>query len=187
MKLVFLHALIIFAVSGCYTLQHRLKDTFVKPGGIFVPVFDNLTDEIGAERVFTDSLIRELLVHQELIAATRENTSYELLGTLLNVDTTNTASTEAGFKGLQGYRRMPTEQGIRVRLLLKLKDVANNKIVWEKTYEGFRRVNTLISRTNDYQMPSSVGPINQSIAESTYATVARDIMRDVYDDMLESM
>jgi hypothetical protein len=150
-------------------------------------VFDNLTDEVGAERVFTDSLIRELLVHQELVASSRTDSSYELRGVLLNVDTSNTASTEVGFKGLQTYRRMPTEQGIRVRLSLKLRDVANDKVIWEKNYEGFRRVNTLISRTNDYQIPSSVGPINQSIIESTYSTVARDIMRDVYDDMLESM
>lgn len=177
---------IIWWLGGCgYTLQHRLKGTFVNPKGIFVPVFDNLTDEIGAERVFTNALIRELANGREVLLSDRAAGGLELRGVLTQVDVAPTTSTELGFKGLQSYRRLPTEVGVRVTMRLNLFEISNGQHLWSKEFTFFRRVNAPLSRTFDYEAPSSLGPLTQSIVESTYADLARDIMRDVYDEMME--
>src|SRR5258708_4863845 len=48
-------------LSSCgYTLNHRLKEVFREDRSLFVPVFDNLTDETGVELVFTNALLREI-------------------------------------------------------------------------------------------------------------------------------
>lgn len=187
-KIVSIHLLLVFLAffTGCgYTLQHRLKDTFVNSKGFFVPVFDNNTDEIGAEKVFTNALIRELSNGSEVLLADRETGGLELRGTLSEIQVVPTASTELGFKGLQGYRRLPTEIGVRVNLRLALSDIGTGRPVWSKDFTGFRRVNAPLNRTYDFEGPSSLGPLTQSIVESTYENIARDIMRDVYDEMME--
>lgn len=183
---------VVFAVfamtlaSGCgYTVQHRLKDSFLNPKGIFVPVFDNQTNEIGAERTFSNALIRELVSRREVLLANRQNGGLELRGTVVAIDVAPSALTDKGFRGLPPYRRMPSELGVRVSLSLKLIQMSDEKVLWTKDFNGFRRVNTPINRTFDYEAPSAAGVLTQSLVESVYAEIARDIMRDVYDEMVE--
>ncbi|MBI4403033.1 MAG: hypothetical protein HY537_02660 [Deltaproteobacteria bacterium] len=168
-----------------YTLRHRLKESFVNEKGIFVPVFDNRTDETGVERVFTNALIRELLSRREVIIADRSQAGLELKGAVERIDQGPTAFTDPGFRGLQPYRRLPTEMGVTVVLSLSLNDLRTGGRIWSQSFTGFRRVATPANRTYDFEAPSSAGLITQSIVESLYADIARDIMRDVYDDMVE--
>lgn len=175
--------LLIFTHCG-YTLQHRLKESFQAPNGIFVPVFDNLTNETGAERVFTNALIRELTSRHEVVLGTRENGAIELRGVLERIDASPTAYTEPGFKGLAPFKRLPSEIGVSVSLTLTL--MVTGRVEWVKSFQGYRRVNAPLKRTFDFEAPSSVGPITQSLVFSTYFEIARDIMRDVYDEMVEN-
>ena len=65
--------ILLLALSGCgYTLNHRLKDSFYDKRGIFVPIFLNRSDEIGAERAFTNALIHELQSRREIVITSRE-------------------------------------------------------------------------------------------------------------------
>jgi hypothetical protein len=175
-----------FLLSGCgYTLQHRLKEGFTNPQGIYVPVFTNLTDEIGAERVLTDAFIRELQSRGGIVITQRRPGAYEVRGTITGISYTPTALTPLSFGGLQDYRRLPTEISVVITVGFELVDPAKDKVLWSGSYSNFRRVAAVLSRTYDYESPSSLGLIQQSLIESQYAGIARDIMRDAYDSMLE--
>jgi len=179
-------AALAMTVGGCgYTLSHRLKDTFADQRGIFVPVFENHSEEVGVERVFTNALIRELQSRGEILMSTRENGGLELFGTLTRVEVVPTAWSDRGIKGLRDNRRLPSEVGIEVALKLVLMDPKEKKVLWQGYFTGRRRVEAPLNRTYTYEAPSAVAMITQSIAESRYSDVARDIMRDVYDEMVE--
>ncbi len=174
-------------IQACgYTLNHRLTQAFegVK-GGIFVPVFNNSTDELGAEKVFTDALIRELLSRGQVSIVGREEASAVLEGTVTSITYPQTAYTEQGFHGLQAYRRLPSEYGVTVELSLRLVDMKTKNILWSNGFRSFQRVAAPVSRTSSFEGASSVGLITQSIIDGTYENIARNIMRDVYDEMVE--
>ncbi len=175
----------ILSLSGCgYTLSHRLKDTFNDKRGVFVPVFENTTEEVGVERVFTNALIRELQSRGEVVMSSRSKGGLELLGKLDVINVAPTAWSDVGFKGLPGFRRAPSELGVDIGMSLVLIDPEKGEI-WRRRFSGRRRVEAPLDRTYNFQAPSAVGPITQSIVESKYADIARDIMRDVYDEMVE--
>jgi len=177
--------LLCFLLNGCgYTLSHRLKDTFTDKKGIFVPVFANQTQEVGAERVFTNALIRELQSRGEITMTSRDQGGLELFGTITAIEILPTAWTDRGLKGIPDFRRLPSELSIEVRIELALNDPAKGE-VWRANFSGRRKVETPLDRTYNYQAPSSLGLLTQSLAESRYADIARDIVRDVYDEMVQ--
>lgn len=176
--------LFLFFTACGYTLQHRLKETFQVSKGIFVPVFDNLTEETGAERIFTNALIRELISHDEIVMADRSEGAWELKGTLVQLDALPTVQTEPGFRGLQPYRRLPSEIGVAARISLSLKD-PQGKVIWTRDFAGFRRLDAPLNRTYDYESPSSLGPMIQSLGEYLQPEIARTMMQDVYDEMVD--
>ncbi len=179
-------AVLIGILSGCgYSLQHRLKEGFDNPIGLYVPVFENTTDEIGAERVFTDAFIRELQSRGGTVITQRKPGAYEVRGVIQSISYTPTNLTPMAFQGLEDYRRLPTEIVVEAGVGLSLVDPATQKVFWSGSFSNFRRVPAELSRTKNYQSPSSLGILQQSLIESQYPAIARDIMRDVYDSILE--
>ena len=174
-------------LPGCgYTLSHRLTATFDKAKhGVFVPVFSNATDEVGAEQVFTNALIRELQSRGELKVTARESALAVLEGTLTSISVNQTAYTDQGFHGLQSYRRLPSEYEVAVDLALRLIDTKSNAVLWSNSFRSFQRLAAPVSRTYSYEAASSTGLITQSIIDNSYQSIARNIMRDVYDEMVE--
>ena len=178
--------ILLLLLSGCgYTLQHRLKEPFTSPRGVFVRMFDNQTDEVGVESVFTNALVRELLGHDELKVVRSTGDALELWGTVDSISHGVTSFTDPGFSGLSETRRMPAEIGISVGITLKLWDPKGAKFIWSRGFSFENRVGAPIDRASDRQAPSSVGLITQSLLESRYQEIARDMMRDVFDDMVE--
>lgn len=149
-------------------------------------MFLNETEETGAERIFTNALIRELESHGNLTLNHRGEDALELRGQVTSISYSPSAFSDFGFGGLQSYRRIPVELGLNVSVSLTLIDPkANNKVLWTGGFSGFRRVETPLNRTYDFEAPSSLGNFTLSLVEARYHDVARDIMRDVYDDMVE--
>lgn len=173
------------ALAGCgYSLHHRLVAAFSDPRGIHVPIFTNNTEEIGAERIFTHACIRELksrgLVPFKAPGAPGVG---RLEGTVEQISYVPTGYTAQGFEGLNPFRRLPTELGLNVVIHLRL--VRNGKAEWEGRFTGFRRVEVPADRTYDYQAPSSIGLRTQTTLELRYAEIAKDVMRDAYDAMVD--
>ena len=174
------------ALAGCgYSLSHRLKEGFRNPNGVYVPVFTNNTDEVGAERVFTDAAIRELQSRGEIRIVEKTEGAYEFRGTVESIRYLHSALTPTPFGGLQNYRRLPTEIVVEVGISCQLVNPKTQEILWGGSFGGFRRVAGVLSRTQDFQAPSSLALTQQSLIESQYSGIARDIMRDMYDSTME--
>jgi hypothetical protein len=174
-------------LSACgYTLNHRLTPTFEGVRrGVFIPVFTNNTDEVGAEAVFTNALIRELESRGELRVTDREAAQAVLEGTINAIRSSHTAYTDPNFRGLQSYRRIPAEYEVVVDVSLRLIEKSSGRVLWGNSFSSFQRLAAPISRTYSHEGASSTGLITQSIIDSSYGNLARNIMRDVYDDMVE--
>jgi hypothetical protein len=178
--------LLVFLLQGCgYTLQHRVKSGFANPQGLFVPLFTNMTEEIGAERVLTDAFIRELQSRGGIVITHRKAGAYEVRGTVTGISYSPTALTPLSFGGLQSYRRLPTEIQVQISVAITLVNPQTEEVLWSGSFSNFRRLPAILSRTHDYEAPSSLGLLQQSLIESQYPLIARDIMRDVYDSILE--
>ncbi len=178
--------LLALVISGCgYTLSHRLRSEFQSNRGFFVPVFDNQTEETGAERIFTSALIKELESHGNIVMDHGGKDGLELRGVVTGISYTPSVLSDFGYLGLQSYRRIPVELGLNVSVNLALVDTRTSKVLWSGGFSGFRRVEAPVNRTYDFEAPSSLGLFTLSLVEARYQDVARDIMRDVYDAMVE--
>lgn len=178
----------LLVLSGCgYTLNHRLQSTFKSPAGLFVPVFDNRTQEVGTEIVFTNALIRELLSHGEKVAHEKpsQEEALEIHGTVTQVQRNVEVQSAAGLPGFVAYQRIPDQIGIRAFILIEAKNTKTGKVVWQKEFSSYQRVSAPLNRTQDSALPSSLANTTESLIESVYPLIARDIMRDVYDSMVE--
>lgn len=182
--------ILLSGMTGCYTLNHRLLDAFQDKRGIFVPMFANVTDEIGAERIFTHAIVRELQSRGEVLVTSREQAAYTLEGTVTSISYTPVALSPTGFLGLQDYRRLATDLVVTASVGLSLVSNSTGKSVWDRSFGSFRRiaapagVPAPVGRTYNYEAPSSIGLQTQSIIESRYIDIARDVTRDMYDEMV---
>ena len=173
-------------LGGCgYTLNHRLQDTFRNPKGFFIPIFDNKTQEVGTEIVFTNALIRELISHGETVIPDKTEEGLELRGTVTQVQRGVEVQSPAGFRGLQPYQRIPDQIGVRAFILIELLNPKTGKVLWSREFNAYRRVSAPLNRSMDVDAPSSLGLTTESLIEDSYLLIARDIMRDVYDAMVE--
>ncbi len=168
-----------------YHLTPKLKKDFGSQRGIFVPVFENNTDETGAERVFTDAVIHELQSRHLVILSSRKKGALELKGSIQSITYFATALTVPGYLGLQSYRRVPQEIGIQVVLQMTLEDPQTKKILWQSTFPDFRRVYGNTNRTFAYQGSSQLGMIDLTLVYQTFPQIAGDIVRDLYDRMMD--
>ena len=172
--------------GGCgYTLNHRLQDSFKSPQGIFIPVFENKTQEVGTEIVFTNALIRELLMHGEKVSSQKKEGTLELRGTVTRISRTVEVQSAAGIKRLLAYQRVPDQIGVRAYVLLELVEPSTKTVKWSQEFTTYRRVSAPLDRMMDVDAPSSLGNTTESLIENSYPLVARDMMRDAYDAMME--
>lgn len=176
---------------GCgYTLSHRLRKEFENPKGIFVPVFSNQTEEMGAEMVFTNALLRELKLHQNFHLADKpESTEVELKGVVekITYQPTSFFAPSAGVNKLQSYVMMPDQINVVATVNLSLINKETKKVLWSQSVSGYRIVSANLARTGDREAASGFGVYTQSLIDSRYGDIARDIMRDMYDSMVENL
>jgi len=176
---------------GCgYSLSHRLKTVFDNSNGVFVPVFKNETEELGAEMVFTNALLRELKVHQKFnVAENKDSTPLELQGVVEQISYQPTAlyAPAQGVNKLQPYSNIPDQINLVATVRLDLINKETKKVVWTQKASGSRIVGAYLGRTGDKEAASGFGTYTQSLIDVRYSDVARDIMRDMYDSMAESL
>ncbi len=187
----FLIILPCFLSLGCgYSLSHRVKNVFLHPQGLFVPVFNNETEEMGAEMVFTNALLREIKVHQNVkVVDKRDLTPLELKGSVEKISYTPSAfyAPAPGTNKLQSYVMMPDQINVVATVKLSLLNRDTKEVLWSQSVSGSRIVSASLSRTGDKEAASGFGIYTQSLIDSRYSDIARDIMRDMYDSMVESL
>ncbi len=185
-NLIFVFAYFLMLSSCGYTLKHRLKDNFetAKKGAICIPWFKNKSLYIGAERIFTNALIRELRGRGQLDFSS-DSCNYYIKGEITSISVSPVAFTDPGFNGLQSWRRLPLEYVTNVTLALKLIEKRTWTTLWENSFSQSQRFGSSSLRTHSYEAPSSIGLITESNIEKSFYEIARDMMRDVYDDIVE--
>lgn len=174
---------------GCgYTFNHRLADRFNNPKGIYVPIFYNGTDAVGAEMAFTNAIIRKLLSHGENVVYNESESGLILKGTIqqISYQKENFQSIPAvNSSTTYDYNRIPDKIAVVASIRLTLFDTATKKELWTQEYPGFERVSAPLSRLADRDSPSSFGLITQSKIEASYADIARRFASAAYDGMVE--
>lgn len=181
-----LNLLFLALLAGCgYSLNHRLQETFRISKGFFIPVFDNKTQEVGSEIVFTNALIRELVSQGESVVSEKGEGVLELRGTVTQVARAVEVQSAAGMRGLQAYQRVPDQIGVRAFVRIEAVDPKTGAIKWARDFSSYRRVSAPLDRMTDSESPSSLGLTTESLIENSYSLIARDMMRDVYDSMVE--
>jgi len=176
---------------GCgYSLSHRVKKVFEHPQGVFVSIFTNDTEEMGAEMVFTNALLRELKVHQNIrLVDRKESTPLELKGVVEKIAYQPSAffAPAAGTNKLQSYVMMPDQINVVATIKLNLINRETKEVLWSQSTSGSRIVSANLTRTGDKEGASGFGIYTQSLIDARYGDIARDIMRDMYDSMVESL
>jgi hypothetical protein len=186
LSLAVLGFMALLGFGGCgYTLNHRLIDQFKDNKGFYVPVFTNKSDETGAEIAFTNALIHEMESHGEKILSSREDDGIEIQGTIEYIDYRANSHTGVNIGGLHKDIRIPDNIAVNVRMKLVMVDLRTKKQIWTRTVGGSRAVLPPTYRTYSIDAPSSFGMITQSVVESSYPEIARTMMRDVYDSMVQ--
>ncbi len=175
----------LLATSGCaYSLQGKVRKIFHSEKGVFVPVFTNNTDEVGAEVIFTNAVVRELGSRGQIVVTNRQEGALELRGVVTSINYGPSTFGDAGLRGLKTYRRLPSEIVVDCNVSIALVDPKSGNTLWSSGFSSFRRVPMPLNRTYDFQAPSSIGLITQGFIQSQYPLIARDISRDIYDSML---
>ncbi len=187
----FFLSFLLVILSGCgYTLSHRVQNVFDHPKGLFVPIFANDTEELGAEMIFTNALLRELTLHQTFrVAHKKEETPLELRGVVeqINYQPTALYAPNAGVNKLQSYSNVPDQINLVARVRLELFDRDSKKVLWTQSATASRIVGAYLARTGDKEAASGFGTYTQSLIDSRYSDIARDLVRDLYDAMLETL
>lgn len=182
---------IFLGMTGCgYTLSHRVKTVFDNPKGLFVPIFSNDSEEMGAEMVFTNALLRELTLHQTFhLVSSKEASPLELKGTVekLSYQPTALYAPSSAANKLQIYSNVPDQINLTATVRVDLFDRESKKIIWTQTVNGSRIVSAYLERTGDKEAASGFGTYTQSLIDARYSDIARDMMRDLYDSMVENL
>ncbi len=176
--------------SGCgYTFNHRLSDKFNHPKGIYIPIFYNASDEVGAEMAFTNALIRKLLSHGEHVVYNESESGLILKGTIQQIvsrrENDQAIPAINAEKTTYSYNHIPDKIAVNASIRLSLVETETKKEIWSQEYPGFERVSAPLSRLADKDSPSSFGLITQSKIESSYSDLARRFASAAYDGMVE--
>ena len=175
-------------MSCAYNLGYRERRL---PGGyrtISIPVFQNITKEVGIEAYFTNSLIREFERSQVAKVSDKSKSPVYIEGTISSVTMTANGQTAANSKSAE-LKYLPkntvlnTGYRVSVELYLKLIKSSDKKIIWEEKF-----VNERVFSAAQISVPviNSVNPLyNHNAKHQNITVLANETMREAHDRLTE--
>ncbi len=133
---LFITAIILFCSACAY--RHGAPERSI-PGGaqeIRIPMFKNVTQEVGIETSFTNALIDELA--QSKIAKLNPNADIEVLGTIESVQYFPQGNVTGLKKIGSDQVVLATDYRIVIVMELLVKNRAEDKILWVDKFTGER-------------------------------------------------
>jgi len=160
------------------------------PGGytqLAIPVFKNLTQEVGAESPFTNALIRRFARSQVARVSDKETSPLTLEGTVNSInikDGPKVTNQPGGLTSLPNNTVLTTEYRIVIAASLILRRKSDEKIVWQGSFAGEKvyaapRIGTPV-------LNSANATYNQSARMHTIALLAEEMMTEAHDRITES-
>lgn len=184
----FLLSVLIFSTSAC-AYRFGLAERAL-PGGytqIAVPVFKNLSQDVGIEMYFTNSLIRRFARSQVARVTDKESSPLVLEGTVKKIVTepgpaVTTDDRQARYLPEQAV--LTTNYRLIVTTELTLRRKSDDKVVWtgsfmnERVYEAPRIGTPIVNSAN--------ATYNQNVRQQTIASLAEEMMAEAHDRMTEN-
>ncbi|MBX3022069.1 MAG: hypothetical protein KF799_10380 [Bdellovibrionales bacterium] len=179
---------LIFSTLGCaYKLGLSERSL---PGGytqVAIPVFKNLSQDVGIEMYFTNSLIRRFARSQVASVANNEVSPVELVGTIRQVVTEPgpaVTNDERQLRTLPDQVVLTTNYRLIVTADIILKRKSDDRVVWQGSF-----VNERVYEAPRIGMPivnSANATYNQSVRNQTIAVLADEMMAEAHDRMTEN-
>lgn len=178
------------AQVGCaYRFGYVQRDL---PGGykqVAIPVFKNVTNEVGVETFFTNELARQFNRSQVAQVTDKAHAPVTIEGSVKNISYRQT-STVDGNKGSENKINIPANSVLAVeyRVIVSadviLRRNSDQKILWEG---NFSNESVYAAPQVGLAIVNSVNPLyNQSARTELFETMARDMMAEAHDRMTEN-
>ena len=164
------------------------------PGGyknVFVEIFKNSSNELGAEFSFTQALKRKLEQSGFINITSKDKADLIIRGHIINVTSLDSGSQPTFFKvnheikKAQPYRApLFTIYKIQVKANVKVIQVNDKKVLWQNLVEGERTYRG--SQLTKQGIRSSNVLYNKSRRKKTMKIIAKDMMEEVFDLLVEN-
>lgn len=190
MKLLVFSLLLGFSACS-YKLGHEDRSI---PGGhktVFVNMFENQSQEVGAEAFFTNALINELQRSGFILVTEKDSAEVVIDGLILNVQNSGSVSIPTFYEvdhlnnQAKSFRAsMFTEYLLSVSANLKVKRTRDSKVIWQtylKSQKGYR--GPLLKKDG---LRSSNPLYNQSTKTQTMKLLAKEMMEEAFDRLTEN-
>lgn len=178
-----------FLLIGCaYELGYQARRL---PGGyrtVSIPVFANVTQEVGMEGFFTNALIREFERSRVASIADKSYSPVFIEGKINSVVLSQNGQTAANSRSAE-LRFLPKNTvlntGYRVVVEIHIKLIRNSDktVIWQQNF-----VNERVFSAPQISVPgiNSVNPLyNQSAKIQNVEVLAQEMMREAHDRLTE--
>lgn len=183
-----LSVLLLIATSNC-AYRYGLSDRAL-PGGytqISIPVFKNVTPDVGIEMFFTDALIRRFARSQVARVTDKELAPVVLEGTIKKIEVLPgpaKTNVENQLKTLPDNAVLTTSYRLVVTANVLLRRKSDDKTMWEGNF----------TNETEYFAPQVGTPIvnsanatyNQSARQQRISVLADEMMAEAHDRMTEN-
>lgn len=153
------------------------------PGGVTdlrIPMFKNLSHEVGIENYFTNALIDE--VNHSRVAKLNPYSEYELLGTIESVRYISSGIESVGKIG-KDELTLNRENRVVIVINVTLKKRYDESVIWSNKFTGERAFAAAMVKA---PVLSGVNPLyNLSARRRNIAELALDIIAEAADKMTE--
>lgn len=150
-----------------------------------VPVFRNVTQEVGLETYFTNEMIRQLSRSGVARVVAKADAGVVLEGIIEDLRFDRSAkATQNEIRLLPLGSVLTTEYRIHVTTKVRLRRVSDNKILWEDTFRNERSY--FAPQLGSAGINSADVLYNQSARQHNFAKMAEDMMIEAHDRMTEN-
>lgn len=172
-----------FLFSSACAYRHGAPERTL-PGGsqdIRVPMFKNLSQEVGIETSFTNALIDEL--SQSRVAQVNPQSEVEVLGTIESVQYFPLGKKTIGEIG-SDQMVLATDYRVVIVMGMVVKKHLDDKVLWADKFTGER---TFSASQVSTPIVSSANPLyNLSAKRRNIAELAQDLVAEATDKMTEN-
>lgn len=160
------------------------------PGGytqLAIPMFKNLTPQVGVEASFTDALIQRFARSQVARVSDKESSPITLEGTIHSIDVqdqSKVTNQPGGLTTLPDNAVLTTEYRIVVMANVILRRKSDERIVWQGSFSGEKIY--AAPRIGMRVLNSANATYNQSARMHTIALLAEEMMTEAHDRITEN-
>lgn len=158
------------------------------PGGysqVAIPVFKNMSSDVGIEVPFTNALIQRFARSQVATVTDKESSPLILEGTIDKIDTeSGPATTNTDLKALPEGAVLTTEYRLKITASMLLKRKSDDKIIWQGSFANERVY--AAPRVGRDVLNSANATYNQSARMRTITLLADEMMAEAHDRMTEN-